>query len=87
MAGMASSLVRRDPSHVRHTPLESGLSGARSFCCGRIVKTTASVWGQRETAHIRTNINPLWSLVDPRTVVQAALVAGFDPNSVDESGD
>ena len=33
------------------------------------------------------DINPLWSLVDPLTVEQAvALIAGFDPNSVDESG-
>jgi hypothetical protein len=32
-------------------------------------------------------INSLWSLVDPLTVEQAAaLIAGFDPNSVDESG-
>lgn len=32
-------------------------------------------------------INPLWSLVDPLTVEQAAAsIAGFDPNSVDESG-
>ncbi|MCC8401403.1 hypothetical protein LJ655_05750 [Paraburkholderia sp. MMS20-SJTN17] len=33
-------------------------------------------------------INPLWSLVDPLTVEQAAaLIAGFDPNAVDESGE
>lgn len=33
-------------------------------------------------------INPLWRLSDPLTVNQAAaLIAGFDPNSVDSSGD
>ncbi len=33
-------------------------------------------------------INPLWNLVDPLTTEQAAaLIAGFDPNSVDASGD
>ena len=33
------------------------------------------------------DINPLWHLVDPLSVEQAAaLIAGFDPNTVDSSG-
>lgn len=37
--------------------------------------------------HSFKEINPLWSLVDPLTVEQAAaLIAGVDPNSVDDSG-
>ncbi|SAL38682.1 hypothetical protein AWB68_01692 [Caballeronia choica] len=40
------------------------------------------------TSYSYKDINPLWSLVDPLTVDQAAaLIAGFDPYSIDKSGD